>query len=154
MFRLFIHSGEKNKFYLIFIGVLVGPDIRRLVASAEFDLVLDEDELTAWEALKKVISGFLGKNRDENYAVLVQNMLDAFQTINVHMSSKIHYMHCHLDVFARQLPTESDEQGERFHQTCKPFELNYKGKDILALVSDLCWQLAADEKPERTRRTQ
>lgn len=141
----FIPSDEKNKFYFIFKGVLVGPDIRRLVASAEFELILDVDDLTAWNALKKVISGFLGKNRDENYAVLVHNMLDAFGTIDIHMSSKIHYMHCHLDVFARQLPTESDEQGERFHQTCKPFESNYKGKDALALVSDLCWQLAADE---------
>lgn len=143
-YDLFIRCDEKNKFYLIFIGVLVGPDIRRLVANPDFPLLLDEHELTAFKALKKVISGFLGKNRDENYAILVQNMLDAFQTINVHMSSKIHYMHCHLDAFARQLPTESDEQGERFHQTCKPFEANYKGKDVLALITDLCWQLAAD----------
>lgn len=144
IYDLFNRCDEKNKFYLNPIGVLVGPDIRRLVACPDFHLVLDEQELTAFEALKKVICGFLGKKRDENYVVLVQNMLDAFQTINVHMSSKIHFMHSHLDVFARQLPTESDEQGERFHQTCKPFETNYNGKDVLALISDLCWQLTAD----------
>lgn len=128
--------------YLISVGVLVGPDIQRLIASENFELVLDEDELIAWRALKKVRTGFLGIKRSANYEILVQEMLDAFDVTDIHMSTKIHYMNSHMDVFARQLPTESDEQGERFHQVCKPFESNYKGKDLLGLVTDLCWQLA------------
>lgn len=77
----------------------------------------------AWNAVKEVINGFLGKHRAENYKHLVSNMLVAFEAIDVHMSLKIHFLHHHLDYFSRQLATESDEQGERFHQTALPFEL-------------------------------
>lgn len=75
---------------------------------------------------------------------LVQQMLNAFKAIGTHMSLKIHFMNSHMDVFQRQMPTESDEQGERFHQVCKPFETNYKGKQIHALIADLCWSLTDD----------
>jgi len=50
-------------------------------------------------------------------------MLDAFEKIGVHMSLKIHFLHHHLEYFDRQLPTESNEHGEKFHQTVLPFEL-------------------------------
>lgn len=52
-------------------------------------------------------------------------MMAAFEALNVNMSLKIHLLHYHLDLFSKQLPTESDEQGERFHQTALPFELRY-----------------------------
>lgn len=150
----FIRTDKKLSYmYLISVGVLVGPDIRRLMASENFELVLDESELIAWKGLKKVTTEFLGKKRSTNYEISVQEMLDAFKVINIHMSTKIHFMNSHLDVFARQLPTESDEQGERFHQVCKPFESNYRGKDILALVTDLCWQLADSEAQTSTGET-
>lgn len=134
----FVHE---SVFFFTFIGVLVGPDIRRLINAADFTDVLTEDEATAWDAVKSVIHGFLGTHRNDDYEVLVQNMLDAFNVIHVNMSPKIHYLKSHLHFFARQLPTESDEHGERFHQVCKPFEKNYKGKSLLSLVTDLCWNL-------------
>lgn len=141
-----VDSRKKEKTLLfIFTGVLNGPDIRRLMNSVDFPDVLSEDESVAWDAIKGVIHGFLGKHRNDDYEVLVQNMLDAFKLININMSPKIHYLNSHLDFFARQLPTESDEQGERFHQVCKPFEKNYKEKSLLALVTDLCWSLIDDD---------
>lgn len=142
----FIHE------FCLKIGVLVGPDIRRLIASAEFESTLSEVELKAWRALKNVTANFLGKRRSDNYESMVQEMLDGFQAININMSPKIHFMNSHLDAFARQLPTESDEHGERFHQVCKPFEYNYKGKSLVSLIADLCWQLASDEVPDAKKK--
>lgn len=122
-------------------GVLTGPDIRNLIASVALERTLTQSQLNGWRALKKVIAGFLGKNRSADYNDSVQEMLYGFKVNKVHMSLKIHFMNSHMDAFARQLPTESDEQGERFHQVCKPFETNYKKKELLSLVSDLCWSL-------------
>lgn len=132
--------------------MLVGPDIRRLMACKEFDAILSEVELKTWKALKNVAANFLGKNRRDDYHAMVQEMLDGFRALNVNMSLKVHFMNSHLDAFAQQLPTESDEQGERFHQVCKPFEQNYKGKSLLSLLSDLCWSLADGETQMATKR--
>lgn len=100
-----------------------GPDIRKLVKTEEFDNVLIDNELTAWRSIKEVIEGLLGKHRSEHYQRSVHTMLDAFSKIGVNMSLKIHYLHHHLDYFGRQLATESDEQGERYHQVAVPFEM-------------------------------
>lgn len=103
--------------------MLNGPDIRRLIKDQRFDDILLDSEKIAWRSVKEVISGFLGKHRSQNYEKSVKNMLSAFEEIEVNMSLKIHFLHHHLDYFSQQLSTESDEQGERFHQTALPFEL-------------------------------
>lgn len=105
------------------LGVLNGPDIRKLMKETKFDKVLNADELDAWRSTKLVIEGYLGKNRSDNYQGSVQNMLTSFEKIGVNMSLKIHFLHHHLDYFQHQLSTESDEQGERFHQVSLPFEI-------------------------------
>lgn len=109
--------------FCYFLGVLNGPDIRKLMKDERFGCILFDDEKNAWSSLKNVIISFLGKNRAQNYEELVSNMLASFETIGVHMSLKIHFLHHHLNYFRRQLSTESDEQRERFHQTTLPFEL-------------------------------
>lgn len=89
----------------------------------KFDDVLLDDERRAWHLVKEVIKGYLGKNRSPDYQAIVSNMMGAFDKIGVNMSLKIHFLHHHLDDFANQLTSESDEQGERFHQTAMPFEI-------------------------------
>lgn len=113
--------------------------------SEEFSNLLPEMHLVAWDLIKAVVGGFLGKNRVENYRIIINDMLDAFNTINVRMSLKIHFLHSHMDIFERQIPTESDQQGERFHQTCKPMETRYKEKDLQSFMADLCWFLSAED---------
>lgn len=100
-----------------------GPDIRKLLNDQSFDGILNNDEWLVWQSIREVINGFLGKNRSLNYVESVENMLNTFSNIGVNMSLKIHYLHHHLQYFSQQLPTESDEQGERYHQTALPFEL-------------------------------
>lgn len=55
------------------------------------------------------------------------------------MSLKIHFLHNHLNFFERQLASESDEHGERFHQIAMPMEVRYRGKKIDAMIADICW---------------
>ena len=44
------------------IGVMTGPDIRKLMKRNEFAPVLTNDHRSAWDALKDVIQNVLGKN--------------------------------------------------------------------------------------------
>lgn len=71
-------------------------------------------------------------------------MINAFETINVHMSLKIHFHHSHVDKLAAQLSTESDEHGEKFHQVSVPIEDRYKGKELTSMLGELCWHLCED----------
>lgn len=95
----------------------------------------------AWKALKEVINNVLGKNRAEPEEVkrLVKDMLFWYAKIESSMTLKLHFLHQHLDDFLKQLPTESDEQGERFHQITMPMEKRFKGKKVDALLSEVCW---------------
>lgn len=55
------------------------------------------------------------------------------------MTLKLHFLHFHLDTFLAQLPQESDEQGERFHQVTMPMEERFKGKKLDAMLAEVCW---------------
>lgn len=91
----------------------------------DFDNTLIGQEKVGWNAIKKLVPGLFGKNRSETYVEDVKTMLNAFEMLEVNMSLKIHYLHNHLDYFGAQLSTESDEQGERYHQTAMPVEKRY-----------------------------
>lgn len=71
-------------------------------------------------------------------------MISAFENINVHMSLKIHLLYAHYDLFEKQLPTESDEQGEKFHQSIMEMESRYKGKKLDSMLADFCWSIAME----------
>lgn len=93
--------------------------------SSSFESVLSSNILQTWRAIKAVINGVLGKTRTSDYEFRVKNMLFWFQKIKVRMSLKIHLLHAHLDNLKNQSPTESEEQGERWHQIALPFETRY-----------------------------
>ena len=98
------------------------------------------NDFTCSNSLSSPTFGLFGKNRSTNYKESVRRMLDAFSKIGVHMSLKIHFLHQHLDYFSQQLSTESDEQGERYHQTAMPFESRYRGKRAPgAILAEICW---------------
>lgn len=109
-----------------------------------FELLGDEERV-AWDCTKAVIENCLGIHRSENYRYFIEEMLIAFDNINVNMSLKIHFLHCHLDHFEKQLPSESDEHGERFHQVAASLEYWYSGKRLDSLLADLCWNLIEEE---------
>lgn len=131
--------------FSIISGVFNGPDIDRVIKDGGFDSTLTEEQAIAWDAMKMVFENVFGNHRAENFRVLVQDMLTAFEAIGMNVSLKIHFLICHLDRFAAQISTESDQEGERFHQVCKPMETRYKGKHLESMMADLCWSLYEDE---------
>lgn len=94
-----------------------------------------------------MIEKCLGIHRDPNFRIYIADMLTAFKKNNVNMSLKIHFLHCHLDEFETQSPAESDEFGEKFHQTVAFLEQWYIGKKMDALLVGICWNFV-DESDE------
>lgn len=124
---------------LFHLGVVDGPDVRKLIKCEEFTNILEGNESIAWDCIKAVIETLLGKHRSPEYSIFLHNMLDSFHKLGISMTLKIHFLHQHLDRMVNQLSTESDEQGEKFHQTIAPIESRYKGKKLDSMLGDLCW---------------
>lgn len=134
--------------YVYFTGILNGPDIRRLMKDQRFEAALTEIDLIAWDSVKAVIENVLGVNRSDDWRIHIDEMLTAFHNINVRMSLKIHFLHCHADKFNEQSPAESDEHGERFHQVTARLEHWYSGKKLDSLLADICWNLQEETEEE------
>ena len=100
-------------------GGFVGPEIRKLMLNEkEFNLRLNPLELAAWNALKSVITNFLGNHRHDQYADIVGRILKAYEKLGARMNFlhlKIYFLYSHLDFFSN-LGDVSDEEGKRFHQ--------------------------------------
>ena len=123
------------------VGILNGPDIRRLTRSELFEDALNATEQKAWKNVKDLIKNVLGNSRASNWKEIVQNTICSFKPLEVRMSLKVHFLHCHADKFAEQTPLESDEHGERFHQITARLENWYSGKKLDSLLGDICWNL-------------
>lgn len=96
-------------------GILNGPEIRKLMASTEFENALTIKKKAAWISFKDVCTKFLGNHKDPNYKEIIRNMIIKYKAIKANVSLKLHFMMCHLDVFPQlfSLGSKSDEQGER-----------------------------------------
>jgi hypothetical protein len=76
--------------------------------------VLNALELEAWKSFKKVYEHFVGNNRADDYKLLIDNLLQAYQNLGCNMSLKIRFVHSHLDFVPDNRGHVSDEHGERF----------------------------------------
>lgn len=124
-----------------FEGIFTGTDIRKILADAEFYAGLLPVEQVAWDAFRTVVRECLGVQRCYDFRENIERMLISFNEINVRMNLKIHFLHFHMDQFAAQLSTESDEHGEKFHQIAAPMEHFFKGKPLDHLLAEMCWHM-------------
>ena len=108
---------------------------------SEFKNKLNPLEFAARAAFVLVVQNFLGNHRVEQYAEIVDNMLNADQRLGCRMSLKMHFLHSHLDVFPPNLGEVSDEHGERFHQDILVMETKYQGRFNPNMMGDYCWFL-------------
>lgn len=132
-------------------GIFVGPQIRNLFKDKAFEKTLNTLELNAWKCFKAVCEGFLGKNKDPNYHILIKNLINSFEKLGCKMSLKVHFMHSHVEFFPFNFADISDEHGERFHQDISEMENRYKGKWSPAMLADFCWSLQRDQ-PEASHK--
>lgn len=98
-------------------------------------------EKRAWTSFVAVCENYLGNNRSDNYVDIVNELLSAYHAMGCNMSTKLHYLHSHLDFFPQNLGQFSDEHGERFHQEIAKIEQRYVGKSKIHMLSDYFWSL-------------
>ena len=83
-------------------GILVRPQIKKIIECDEFAKLLKRKQKTAQNSFVAVVHGFLYNRKTENYVQLVQNPV-------------------------KERPP-SEEQGEHFHQDILDFEHRYQGQ--------------------------
>ena len=93
---------------------------------------------SAWLSFREAVCKFLGNEKDPNYRSIVGNMLNNFQRLGWQMSTKVNFLHSHLDFFPSTLGAVSEEQGERFHQNIKTVERRYQGQWDCSMMADYC----------------
>ena len=109
-------------------GIFIGPQVKLILKSEEFLETLCAVEKDAWICFAAVVQGFLGNNKEDNYAELVANLVNSYGNMGCRMSMKVHMLDAHLDEFKENLGAYSEEHGERFHQDIKDFESRYQGQ--------------------------
>src|SRR5206468_12577224 len=84
-------------------GIFIGPQIRELLHDQMFTDALTAKEVAAWNSFRVIVENFLGNHKAENYAQLVDDMLDHYRKLRCRMSLKMHFLHSHLDFFLQNL---------------------------------------------------
>lgn len=129
-------------------GIFVGPQIRKILHSNEFEMHLNADQKKAWQSYEAVINGFLGNYRDVNYKYLID-----FKNIGANLSLKMHFLKSHKDFFPDNMGAFSDEHGERFHQDISDMEDRFNGRYLPRLMGEYCWSLLRDTRAIHRRRS-
>ena len=128
MYKKFCVLYEKKSIYthfnafVIFTGVFVEPQIRKLVIDKDFLKKLNPVEKRACLSFISLCENFLGNKRSANYIDAVNELLEAYGEMGCNMSIKIHFLHSHLGFFPENLGQLSDEQGE----TISPKNIGYR----------------------------
>ena len=119
----------------------------------EFLKTLSAVEIDAWLYFAAVVHGFLGKNKEDNYAELVTNLVNSYGYKGCRMSIKVHLLNAHLDEFKENLGAYLEELGERFHQNIKDFESRYQGQYNKNMMEDYIWGLIRESDLEYRRKS-
>ncbi|XP_031630890.1 uncharacterized protein LOC116345586 [Contarinia nasturtii] len=133
-------------------GIFVGPQIRKVLHSAEFEETLTLVQLRAWMSFERVVDGFLGNYRDPNYETLIAEMLRNYGDIGAHLSLKMHFLKSHLNFFPDNLGDFSDEHGERFHQDIGDMEDRFNNRYTPNMLGEYCWYILRDTRAIHKRR--
>jgi len=97
-----------------------------------------------WNDLIDVVKNILGTRASDNCVHLVERMADSFRKMGCNMAVKLHLLHSHLEFFVSNMAAVTDEHGKRFHQEICSMEWQYKGKFILSMLADYCWNLVRE----------
>ena len=136
------------------MGIFDGQQIPQLIRDKNFAQSVTPVERDAWLSSVSLTKNFLGNTEADNYVHLVNDILEKFKRLNVHMSFKIHFLSSHLGRFPENLGAASDEQGERFQQDIKVIEQRYQGRWDSNMMADYCWTIMRDNiSSEHKRRS-
>ena len=118
----------------------------------DFIAKMNSQEKKAWLSFKEVVKKFLGNKRDNNYKMIVANLVNNLKLLGCNMSLKVHFLDSHLDSFPENLGDYSEEQGERFHQDIAEMEKRYQGRWDIHMMADYCWSLKRETDDTHRRK--
>jgi CRISPR/Cas system-associated endonuclease/helicase Cas3 len=124
--------------------IFIGSQFREIINYDLSEYLVTENEKSAWLTFKPVCLNFLGNVKAENFKELVDDLLNAYQTMGCNMSLKLHCLHSHFDFFLPNLGAVGDEHGERFHQDISTMQKLYAGKWSQNMLADYCWKLGEE----------
>ena len=62
-------------------GIIVGPQIRRMLASEELEEQMSDLERNAWQDFRMIVEGFIGNHRRDDYAMMVSNLIESYEKL-------------------------------------------------------------------------
>ena len=71
-----------------------------------------------------------------NYLDIVADLVQSYNAVGCKTSLKVNFIDSHLDCFAENLRSVSDEHGQRFHQGISTMEELYHGKWSSRMLAD------------------
>ena len=86
------------------VDIFDGPQIRELMKDQMFDQALIEDELSARQSLKSIITNILGNQENAEYEKKIDGLLKNFCQLRTRISVKLH-----LDYFLKNCGNLSEE---------------------------------------------
>ena len=119
----------------------MGPQIRRMLVSEELEGQMSDLERNTWQAFRMIVERLLRKYQKDDYAMLVSNLIKSHEKLGCRMSSKLHFLHSHLDFFRNNLGNVSEKHGERFFPDIQVMEKRYQGMWEEAMMGDYVWNL-------------
>ena len=122
-------------------GIIVGPQIRRMLVSEELKEQMSDLQRNAWQAFRMIVEGFFGNHRKDDYAMVMSHFIESYEKLGYRMSLKLHFLHFYLDFFRDNLGNVSKEHGEKFHQDIQMMEKRYQGRWNEAMMGDYIWNL-------------
>ena len=116
--------------------IFIGLQICEIINDDLSEHLLTETEKSAWLTFRAVCLNFLGNIKAENYNELVENKLNAYQTMRCNMSLKIHF-YIHTGTYS--LSTWAQWATNMWKGST--MEKRYVGKSSQNMLADYCWNL-------------
>jgi hypothetical protein len=92
--------------------IFSGSQIREIIDDDLSELLMVESEKSAWLTFKAFCLSFFGNVKAENYKEIVEELLNACQTVGCHMSLKIHILYYRLDFSLRKREQGATNMGK------------------------------------------
>ena len=135
-------------------GIVIGPQVKLMLKFNEFLETLSAVEKDVRICFAAVVQGFLGNNKEDNYADLVAYLVNSYGNMGCRMSMKVQMLlDAHLDEFKENSGAYSEEHGEQFHQDIKDFESRYQGQYNKNMMGDYIWRLIRESDLEYRRKS-
>jgi hypothetical protein len=112
-------------------GIFSGSQIREIINDELFEPLMVESEKSAWLTYKAFCLSFFGNVIAENYKELVEDLLNACQTVIENS-----FLLSHLDFFPPKAGTVNDEHGKSFHHYFSTMKDKYAGKSSQNMLAD------------------